>query len=223
MKPLQEKAYERLMTMIINDELDHGVVYSEAKVAEDMGMSRTPVRAALQRLTQDKYIDILPSRGFKIHEVTERESIEIFEMRTAIEGYSALMLARNCQSSKAMETINKLKHNIEEQREIVLGSGDIEEFIEWDLKFHSLILEYSGNKIFLNNFNSSINIIRTLARISLRHEGRMPVGFKEHEDVYKAIVNGDINNIFELTERSMENPKSITLSDILAKDIIVHK
>ena len=54
MKPLQEKAYERLMTMIINDELDHGVVYSEAKVAEDMGMSRTPVRAALQRLTQDK-------------------------------------------------------------------------------------------------------------------------------------------------------------------------
>ena len=51
----------------------------------------------------------------------------------------------------------------------------------------------------------------------------MPVGFKEHEDVYKAIVNGDINNIFELTERSMENPKSITLSDILAKDIIVHK
>ena len=223
MKPLQEKAYERLMTMIINDELDHDVVYSEAKVAEDMGMSRTPVRAALQRLTQDKYIDILPSRGFKIHEVTERESIEIFEMRTAIEGYSALMLARNCHSSKAMETINKLKHNIEKQREIVLGSGDIEEFIEWDLKFHSLILEYSGNEIFLNNFNSSINIIRTLARISLRHEGRMPVGFKEHEDVYKAIANGDVNNIFELTERSMENPKSITLSDIIAKDIIVHK
>ena len=223
MKPLQEKAYKRLMTMIINDELDHDVVYSEAKVAEDMGMSRTPVRAALQRLTQDKYIDILPSRGFKIHEVTERESIEIFEMRTAIEGYSALMLARNCHSSKAMETINKLKHNIEKQREIVLGSGDIEEFIEWDLKFHSLILEYSGNEIFLNNFNSSINIIRTLARISLRHEGRMPVGFKEHEDVYKAIANGDVNNIFELTERSMENPKSITLSDIIAKDIIVHK
>ena len=167
--------------MIINDELDHDVVYSEAKVAEDMGMSRTPVRAALQRLTQDKYIDILPSRGFKIHEVTERESIEIFEMRTAIEGYSALMLARNCHSSKAMETINKLKHNIEKQREIVLGSGDIEEFIEWDLKFHSLILEYSGNEIFLNNFNSSINIIRTLARISLRHEGTMPVGFKEHD------------------------------------------
>lgn len=65
--PLQQQAYDNLKEMIVNERLKYGKIYSERQISEQMYVSRTPFREALQRLSQDGYVDILPQRGFMLH------------------------------------------------------------------------------------------------------------------------------------------------------------
>ena len=67
---LQDKVYRQLKDKINGGELSHGQIYSETKLASELGVSRTPMKDALRRLSQDRFIDIIPSKGFKLHEMT---------------------------------------------------------------------------------------------------------------------------------------------------------
>ena len=64
-EPLQERAFTYLKKLIASGGLTPGVIYSETRIASEIGISRTPVKDALVRLSQDKYIDIIPSKGFR--------------------------------------------------------------------------------------------------------------------------------------------------------------
>ena len=82
---LKETAYEHVKKMILDNQFDYDIVYSERKTSTDIGVSRTPFHSALQQLEQEGYIDILPSRGFTLHKMSERDVEETFEIRSAIE------------------------------------------------------------------------------------------------------------------------------------------
>lgn len=86
-KRLQEQAYDYLKELILSGEMIENEIYSETKLASEIGISRTPIRDALQRLSQDGFIDIIPSKGFRIHQITANEIVEIFQIRSAIEGF----------------------------------------------------------------------------------------------------------------------------------------
>ena len=73
-KPLQEHAYDHLRDLILSGALKPNVFYSETKMAAEIGISRTPMKDALVRLAQDKYIDIIPSKGFRLHEMSAEEA-----------------------------------------------------------------------------------------------------------------------------------------------------
>ena len=61
---LQHQAYEHLKNSIMSGELRSGYIYSETRIAKELGLSRTPVRDALQRLSQNKLVNIIPNKGF---------------------------------------------------------------------------------------------------------------------------------------------------------------
>ena len=88
--PLQEKAYAYLKKQITGGKLEPNVVYSETKIAAEIGVSRTPMKDALVRLRQGKYVDILPSRGVCLHVLREEDIRSAFQVRMAIEGFCAL-------------------------------------------------------------------------------------------------------------------------------------
>ncbi len=84
---LQSQAYNIIKEKILSKSMDSDALYSETRLARELGISRTPLREALQCLSQDGYITIIPSRGFKIrclNQDTMRESIQV---RCAIEGF----------------------------------------------------------------------------------------------------------------------------------------
>ena len=72
-KTLNTVAYEHLRGMIIASELEFNRIYSETKLAARLNISRTPIRDALNRLAQERYIDILPNRGFMLHTPTQAD------------------------------------------------------------------------------------------------------------------------------------------------------
>ena len=92
MIPLNEQAYRHLQHMILTDQLSYQEIYSETKLSKELGISRTPFRDAIHRLAQEGYIDIIPSKGFTLHQLTKQDVDETFQIRSALECYCTCLL-----------------------------------------------------------------------------------------------------------------------------------
>ena len=73
MTPLNEQAYHHLQNLITTNQLSYQKIYSETKLSKELGISRTPFRDAVHRLAQEGYIDIIPSKGFMLHQLTRQD------------------------------------------------------------------------------------------------------------------------------------------------------
>lgn len=213
-KTLQQHAYDYIKDLIMTNQLEYSEIYSETKTAKEIGVSRTPMRDALHRLSQDRYIDIIPSKGFCIHQMTEQDIIETFQIRSAIEGYCTLQIARDFESPKSKQLFKKLDSLMAQLENIHETSGNIEKFADIDNQFHRDIVAFSKNKSFSHLFNTYLFQIRRLAILSLQHEGRMEDTIKEHREILNAMKTGNVTDIYQITMNHMEIPKGINLSDV---------
>jgi len=213
-KRLQEQAYDYLKEKILSGEFEQGVIYSETKLAEDIEISRTPVRDALHRLSQDGFIDILPSKGFRIHKVTPHDVIETYQIRCAIEGYCALMIGREASFERAKETLKQLESLLEQQINIINTTADIEKFVDVDYSFHQLIVAYMENEGFNELFYKHMHRIRSFAIESFEEPERLNDTLQEHKNIYNAMLQGDVAHIYEITMEHMESLKNIILARI---------
>lgn len=73
MSSLQQEAYNYIKDLILTNRLDVNNLYSETKLSKELGISRTPMREALQCLSQDGYIDVIPSKGFRIRQLNQKD------------------------------------------------------------------------------------------------------------------------------------------------------
>ena len=79
MTPLNEQAYNYLQKLIMENHFSYQEVYSETKLSKELGISRTPLRDAVHRLAQEGYIDIIPSKGFMLHQMNRKDVNETFQ------------------------------------------------------------------------------------------------------------------------------------------------
>lgn len=217
MKPLNEQAYDHLQKLITDGQLSYHEIYSETKLAKELGISRTPFRDAIHRLAQEGYIDIIPSKGFRLHQITERDVIETFQIRTALETYCTMQIARDVkkESNASLRSFFKeLDWLMENMKEIMEGDQEIDEFCEYDFRFHRKIIDYLGNEQFSSVFASFLYRMKRLAKLSLQHEGRMGQTVEEHQAILDAMKSGDTEHIYEVTMVHMDRPRGINLEDL---------
>lgn len=213
-KPLQVRAYESLKEMILSGAFEQKQIYSETKVSQTLGISRTPLRDAIQRLAQEGYIDVIPSKGFTLHKLTQKDVIETYEIRSAIEGYCARKLAQECQSTQARELLIDLRASVEKQQLIFEAGGDVALFAEEDERFHHLLVSHSGNEVFTEVFEQYMYKIKKLACFSLSKEGRMEQTLSEHRQIVQAICDGNWQTAYDAMLRHMDAPLDLDLESI---------
>ena len=214
---LKETAYEHVKKLILDHKLEEDQVYSERKICTEIGVSRTPFHSALQQLESEGYIDILPSRGFALHKMSEHDIEETFEIRSAIEFFCIYTLTEDYKNklAKSQKTINELEFLLEKQKQIFASTKDINEFVTYDFKFHETIVNYNGNTTFNDIYKTHTYKIQNLACMSLAHKGRMENTLEEHQAILSAVVRGDSADLCEITMRHFNTPKYINLQDIL--------
>ncbi|MCI1934282.1 MAG: GntR family transcriptional regulator [Atopobiaceae bacterium] len=217
---LRQLAYDQIRQRIGSRNLKEGIVYSEHKLSADIGVSRTPLHAALQQLESEGYIDILPSRGFSLHEMTSADVTETFQMRAAIELYCALALSHDTQAhdSKALSTIKSLTKKTEELMglfaAIKKGENRIKEFVDCDYDFHSAIVTYVDNSSFDTLFAAHKHKIEGLARGSLTHPGRLAQTVQQHRSILTAIEANDKLALFDALQAHVESAQLLNLQDV---------
>jgi DNA-binding GntR family transcriptional regulator len=150
---LDQKAYQILKDMIINRQLLPGDKIPQEKLAQDLGISRTPLVSALKFLEQDKLVESKPRRGFFVRLFSQEEMINIFELREVLEGLAARRSARLINEEQSLR-LGMFFEQFRDKPEV----DDIKAYSLEDRNFHNFVSEI-GAKEFLHSILQSYNII----------------------------------------------------------------
>jgi DNA-binding GntR family transcriptional regulator len=180
---LDQKAHEIIKNLIIDRKLLPGEKIPQEKLAQDLGISRTPLVSALKYLEQEKLVEAKPRRGFFVRLFTKEEMVSIFELREVLEGLAARRAATNITDNQIL----KLKGFFQQFAEST-DITDYKTYAREDRRFHNFVTEV-GAKEFLKSVLQTCNIISASYQF-LSSEGlvRLPnETIPEHLSVIKAI------------------------------------
>ncbi len=135
-----ERAYELLKSKIIRLELTPGAVLHETELQRKLGVGRTPLREAVQRLAHDRFVVVLPRRGTFVADISIGDLRHIWEVRLPLEGHCARLAAER-MSREEVSALQGLVRRAEE----VAGSGDFHAIGEADRVLHEALAAATGN------------------------------------------------------------------------------
>ncbi len=190
--PLQEKAYLELKKMIDTGELKLGTVYSETKISQMLNISRTPFRSALNRMAQDGCIDILPSRGFILHEMTQSEFLDYIDMLCALEDYA--IRCCSLDSAKRADLLGKLK-GIHAQ----MQSGNDARFHDLNNQFHATVIQANRNIVINRNYHNMKYLMATQYATKCFDEADRERILDDHRRLMEMIAEGATDAASALT------------------------
>ncbi|MFI6348071.1 GntR family transcriptional regulator [Streptomyces sp. NPDC050560] len=140
--PLRERVYEALLELITTRSLRPGQHLVESELAGHLGVSRQPVREALQRLNTEGWVDLRPAQGAFVHEPTEEEADQLLTVRTLLEAEAA-RLAAAAAGSAGVTALEELCA----RGESAVADGDVELVVATNAAFHAKVMELAGNVV----------------------------------------------------------------------------
>ena len=142
------KALLRLREMIWSGEVAGGARISELSLVELVGVSRTPIRAALMRLEQEGLLEALPNGGYAVRTFSERDISEAIELRGTTEGLCARLAAERGAPPVLLREARDCLLGIDALlRSGSLSDDDFEHYVTWNEKFHQLLVEMAGSAV----------------------------------------------------------------------------
>ena len=138
---VREKTYDYLKSNILSGRFAPGERLAEEHLAEELGVSRTPVREALHKLEQEGLIEPLESRGFRVPHDSPEEIEDLFDIRTVLEGYTLKIICERITD----EQIEKLEEMID-KAEDALRRKRIDEVFQWNTQFHDTLHSLVADK-----------------------------------------------------------------------------
>ncbi len=140
-KPLREIVYEELKRQIMVGEIAPGTRMMEVELADEMGVSRTPVREAIRKLEKEGLVSIELRRGAYASDISIKDMVDVLEVRQDLEGMAAALASVRI-TEEEKENLEKIVQDYTDAVE----AGKISEIIKHDEAFHKYIVSISGNK-----------------------------------------------------------------------------
>ncbi|WP_289041182.1 GntR family transcriptional regulator [uncultured Zobellia sp.] len=201
---LSDQAYNMVRAMIISKELKPGQKIVQDKLAEDLGISRTPLRTALQMLEGEGLIDSVPRRGVIVKEFSDYEIVEIYECRAALEGVAIRLFTERATVGEIASLKSMFKPFLQ-------GEIDLEEYKRVDAEFHVAIMKGSKNE-YLHRLFRQGNLLVSMDAIGLL---RFPdETLAEHMNIIDAIEKRDADLAESLAKLHLNKTKELILKRI---------
>lgn len=208
-RSLKERAYDKLKKLIITGSLEQGVLYNERRLAEALGVSRTPVREALLELSQEGMVAFVPGRGVEVCKITAKQVREVFEIRRIIEGHIIKEITKKLTS----EDIKRLDRNITRQEKLA-ERDERHEFIEYDKRFHLYLASKTGNRqieAILLNLRDQIHLMGIRA---VEDNSRMKQVTEEHQRILTSLKERNSKNAYKELIKHLDNTEKTLIKNI---------
>ncbi len=180
-KSLTSLIFDKIREDILNGRYETGDKLVENKLAEELGVSRTPVREALKQLELDGLVDNIPNRGVVVKGITKDDIDDILTIRLCIEG-----LVGEWAAQRVLNDELKDLEEIYDLMEFYTFKGDVEKIFELNTKFHETLYKATKSRYLESMLKDFQLFIKTARSNSLKSEGRLSMALKEH----KAILEG---------------------------------
>ncbi len=194
-----DSAYLQLEYMIIFQELKPGAMYSEKKLAEQLGLGRTPVREALQQLAFEQLVAIHPRRGIQVPEVSVESQLKLLEVRRSLESLCA-ELASQRATTEQKESMLRLAEQIIEDA----SNHDDEAFYQHLRAIHELLTDAARNE----HIRAAMRPLQGLSR-------RFWFIYKDYDTTHPALLHADIMRHVANGDRNKARAASLKLNDYL--------
>ena len=183
---LYQEVAERLRQRIFAHELTPGTWIDEQKLAEQYGISRTPLREALKVLASEGLVELKPRRGCYVTEISRQDLDDICPLMALLEGRCAVDAVKRAKPADI-----KGLQEIHERLEAAAREGRIDAFFESNQEFHRRIQELADNRWLLSVIQDLRKVLKLSRLHSLSLEGRLQQSLDEHRGIMAAFVAGD--------------------------------
>lgn len=184
---LKDTAYQKLKESILNGQFPPGSFLAERQLTGLLGMSKTPIRAALEHLESEGLVSVSPQQGIVVRDISPREIYDVFDIRYALEPHVSKSLgARHCS-----DDIAKLREHLAVQ-EVVYAQNKVLDATRLDREFHMMLCELHGNREIIKVMDQVWDkLFREVVRILGQKQGRMQASITEHRAIVEAISSGN--------------------------------
>ena len=198
---LAEQVFHKLEDDIIHGVYARGEILTELKLVEQLGVSRTPIREALQRLERERLIED-SGKGSVVLGITEDDLLDIMNIRQNVEGLAAYYATLNATAEEKQE----LTHIVDLQ-DYYYDKGDMEHMRQMDDAFHDSICKFSRRSVIMDALIPLHRKTRRFRRIAFDDRERVAITRQEHRAIYQAIMDGNAELAEKLTAEHIRNAK----------------
>lgn len=207
-----EQAYRIIRQRILDNVYPAGYRALEREFAEELSLSRTPIREALLRLQAEGLLELIPRHGARVLPVSAGDMREIYEVLTALESMAAEIVTRRRPSAAELRPLSSASRDMAE----ALRNDDLDAWARADEHFHRQLLELAGNSVLIQTVQQLWDRAHRARMVTLRLRPRPVHSTKEHNAIVEAIRAGDPEATVRLY-RSHRQRASVELLAILEK------
>ena len=208
---MSDVAYSQIEEMITTLQLAPGQAISEAYLSSKLGIGRTPVREALQRLARERLVVIHPRRGVVVSEINIKNQLKLLELRRELERLIARVSARRSTADE-----KKMMREIAENMEKAAANNDEMLFVRLDRRFDLLFVKLARNDFLSDAMQPLQGLSRRFWFMHYKSAADMPRTAKLHADVARAIANGDERVAVQASDNLVDYIEAFTKSTLTA-------
>jgi DNA-binding GntR family transcriptional regulator len=206
---LTDRAYSDLEELIVTLQLPPGSAVSEAALSQRLGIGRTPIREALQRLARERLVTILPRRGIIVSEINVKSQLRLIEVRREVERLVAKCAARRATDEERVR-FDELAKIFEKSAK----SGDETTFIRADREFNELCTKAARNEFAAGAMGLMHALSRRFWFLHYQQAADMPLTAKLHADIARAIATGDRTAAGRAADRLLDTIETFTRATV---------
>ncbi|MGI5379432.1 GntR family transcriptional regulator [Streptomyces sp. CA-251387] len=198
--PLRDRVYEALLELITTRALQPGQHLVESELAGHLGVSRQPVREALQRLNTEGWVDLRPAQGAFVHEPTEEEADQLLSVRMLLEAEAARLAAVNADGDGIAALDELVAQGLK-----AVASDDVDAAVALNAAFHAKIMELAGNSVLAELAAQVDRRVRWYYTPVARLRGGQ--SWSEHRELIAAIADHDEQRATQLMREHTEHTR----------------
>jgi DNA-binding GntR family transcriptional regulator len=184
----RDRAYRYLKNSILSDPAAQGGFINEQEIADQVGVSRTPIREALLMLAAEELVQLVPNRGAYIAPLTGKDLSELIELRGTLERFAAEKTLK-----AGTVPLAEMRKTLERQEELE-GMDNAKAFIELDTHFHTLLIQASGNAMLARTYETLwARQVRAGLVAMFGVTDRRTAVLAEHQAIVDALASGDVS------------------------------
>lgn len=201
-KTLREQIVDSIKESIGTGKLTPGEKICETKLAEDLGISRTPLREAIQTLEAEGFLKVMPRKGAVVSEFSKKDISDIYEIKATLEGLAARLATKHISGEeiKCLESMNDQLKSMNFN-----GKSSVNHFFKINEKFHDIFLKSSNNERLYQLNCQLMEPFKRFRLASLSIPGRFKGAISTHEKIIEAFKAGNTTKVESLVMKNVRD------------------